>query len=1417
MISSRSKPNSQTRRFSLVRATRWNVPDPVALPTILWFLVLISIWTATAVRLESAPPPGYTKQGTWFDTFLASAAALDLQGLDDRVGAYESPVMRGGNPAIHISVDVAGADELYLFVSGDPNKIWGVANWAEPMLIDKAGTKHPLTTPGQKADGKPALEWRAIKGRFDININLHSGLYEPLRIRGRQFDRGIHVQADSIIRVPLAGKYEKFTAWIGIDDWAGTNGSLRFRVLSRRAAALEQLWDAAALDFPQDGPRREMRWEQQDRIWNVAWSRLDLKSLAIRYAEAAGCVPPLGDAATALATNVNDLSGLREVRAIYLRARSINDAIEQLRAFDYEALRLAIEDKQATFTEDYPQANEFLSRLDDLSQKSSEALSKLVQPGEISLADYESAAALSANLQGLKSEALLANPLLDFERLLLIKRRPQGDPRRSQWTDRGLGEYVGMPRQSSWGLGTMPDVDRWENEIAVLEPVHPRGRLRTVFRPEQRRLVSDIDVHWDAERMLISMPDDRKLWQVFELSTDGQRLRQLTSGDHPDVHNYDSCYLPNRNIAFVSTAPLQGVPCNAGVIVGMIYLMNSDGGNIRQICFEQDHDYTPSVLNDGRVLYLRWDYTDTPHVWNRLLMSMNPDGTGQMEFYGSNSYWPNSIFFARAVPGHPTKVVGIVTGHHEGRAGDMILFDPALGRHEAQGVVQQIPGRKHKVQPVIEDKPTEHNWPKFLHPWPLSDKYFLATCKPATDALWGVYLVDVFDNMTLIREEEEFALLEPIPLQKRPVPPVIQDRVRPESEFSTVYLQDVYRGPGLKDVPRGSVKSLRLFSYHFGFQRMAGIDHRVGTDGPWEIKRVLGTVPVEEDGSAMFKVPAKTPISVQPLDAEGKALALMRSWMTAMPGEVLSCVGCHDSPGHAPPNVQTFASLQRPRDIEPWHGPVRGFSFAREVQPVLDRYCVGCHNDQPQNGRSTPIDLRADQGRFFVYEHGNPQLKSVPARSKAELIGKYAGVFEPSYVALRQFIRVGGLESDLHVLPAKEFHSDTSELIQMLKKGHHNVRLDAEAWDRLVTWIDLNAPCAGTWGEVTRIPIAGQPERRRLLRQAYGGVDEDAEVISATAQVEIESLIPQPWPSVNTSAPDCEGWPLDSIEAKRRQLAPGPAARVIDLGDGVLMELVRIPAGRFVMGDPAGDQDELPLRIIEIPRPFWMAKHEVSNEQFQKFNPAHDSRFEHRSSWMFDETYLGWPLNRPKQPVVRVSWDHAMAFCQWLSHHTGLDVTLPTEEQWEYACRAGSNKPFSYGELDSDFSRHANLADANIRKLADDGWRPRSPDLAPRDARYDDGALVTTEVGSYLPNAWGLHDMHGNAAEWTSSNWTWDPAFTGGAVADAGLLKVVRGGSWRDRPKRARSGFRIGYPSYQRVFNVGFRVIIEDTELAGGN
>ena len=350
----------------------------------------------------------------------------------------------------------------------------------------------------------------------------------------------------------------------------------------------------------------------------------------------------------------------------------------------------------------------------------------------------------------------------------------------------------------------------------------------------------------------------------------------------PDVDNYDACYLPSEKIMFDSTRTIQGIPCVGGAnAVANLCVMDADGKNARQLCFDQDHDWCPTLLNNGRVMYSRWEYSDTSHYFTRILFHMNPDGTNQAEYYGSNSFWPNSIFYARPIPNDPSKVVAIVSGHHGvPRMGELVLFDPAKGRDEDKGVVQRIPGYGKKVEPVIADTLVDESWPKFLHPYPLNEKYFLASCKPDPDSPWGLYLVDVFDNMVLLCEQPATPLFEPVPFRKTPRPPVIVDRVKTEKQTGTVYLTDIYRGQGLQGVPRGTVKSLRLYEIHYCYPEMGG-HYCIGMEGPWDVHRILGTVPVYDDGSAFFTVPANMPIAAQPLDDKGRAIQLMRSWFTS--------------------------------------------------------------------------------------------------------------------------------------------------------------------------------------------------------------------------------------------------------------------------------------------------------------------------------------------------------------------------------------------------------------------------------------------------------------------------------------------------------------------------------------------------------
>ena len=237
------------------------------------------------------------------------------------------------------------------------------------------------------------------------------------------------------------------------------------------------------------------------------------------------------------------------------------------------------------------------------------------------------------------------------------------------------------------------------------------------------------------------------------------------------------------------------------------------------------------------ILYQRWEYADLPHANSRVTFTMNPDGTNQRAYYGSNSYFPTSYFDARPIPGRPSAMVGIVTGHHSTpRSGRLMIIDVNKGRREADGVVAEIPYSGRKVLPEVRDRQADGCWPRFLQPWPLNDTYFLVAMKAYPESLWGLYLVDSFDNMTLICEDEGVAYLEPVLVEKRAIPPVIPDQVKPGLTTGTVFLQDVYAGDGLKGIPRGTVKKLRVGTYDFSPWRQGGLLGTIGMDGPWDIK-----------------------------------------------------------------------------------------------------------------------------------------------------------------------------------------------------------------------------------------------------------------------------------------------------------------------------------------------------------------------------------------------------------------------------------------------------------------------------------------------------------------------------------------------------------------------------------------------------
>jgi formylglycine-generating enzyme required for sulfatase activity len=1080
-----------------------------------------------------------------------------------------------------------------------------------------------------------------------------------------------------------------------------------------------------------------------------------------------------------LARNADSRETVAIIRTVFYNYQL--RAALQLRA-NFSALRRAAANAQKTWgPKTSLRVAKYRRRIDDLAREYG-AVEKAALPlGEIENAtlehlrslkpmtepEYDKLTAIVRSVEKIKRELMLLNPSLDFDKLLFVK-RPGG---------------TSLPR--NW-LGNCSMNRSLDDELVVMNLRRPAGALTRVFKPGRKTLV-DLDLNWDGKRMLYSTVDsETRRWRICEIILDPE-TGKLVKGPHPvtpdmgkGAENYDACYLPDERVIFSSTAVRQGVPCIGGSApIANLYLLSADRKRVRQLCFDQDHNWNPAVMNNGRVLYTRWEYMDIPHYYSRLLFHMNPDGTDQKAFYGSNSIWPNSMFFARPIPGNPRNVAAIVSGHHGvARIGELVILDPGKGRYEAEGVVQRIPGYGKKVEPIISDSLVNGSWPKFLHPCPVGGKAFIVSCQPTADSLWGVYLVDTFDNMLLLKEQTGHVLVEPLAFRSTIKPPVIADKVDLARRDATVTISDIYIGPGLKGVPRGTVDRLRVFTLHYGYNSVGGWSS-IAIEGSWEPKRIIGTVPVEKDGSASFRVPANTPIVIHPIDKQGRALQIMRSWFTAMPGENVSCIGCHEKPNTAPPVKRRLANRREPRKLTPWYGLTRGIDFRREIQPILNAKCIKCHDGTKKAGPDF-ADTKLGKGRGWTV------------------------TFPNSYNQLHPFVRRPGPESDYFVATPLEYHASTSELIQILEKGHYDVKLSAEDWDRLVTWIDMNVQAYGTWSQqpkFDKVKLEAERKLRAELRKKYAFLDEDGEVARGAENETVNMVLsssgakyvpltpPKPRRAVELG-PEAkgpvrvEGWPF--------KVNTPPIGAKVSLSDKITLDLVRIPVGSFVMGSDKGYLDEGPAREIRIKKAFDIAATEVSNEMYNLFDPEHNTRYADVHGVL--KGGIGVRINLPNQPVSRVTWKEAMAFCAWLSKKTGDTYTLPTEQQWEWACRGGTDTPHFFGKLGSDYSRYANLADTSMKGFADYGR-----DFLPRDQKISDRNKVTASVDSYLPNPWGLHNMLGNVSEWTLSDY--------GKCGSGIDRKVIRGGSWRDRPNKARASWRWGYYKFQPVFDVGFRVV----------
>ncbi len=986
----------------------------------------------------------------------------------------------------------------------------------------------------------------------------------------------------------------------------------------------------------------------------------------------------------------------------------------------------------------------------------------------------------------LKKEILLSNPLIEDKSIMAVKYKLSGDVRAA------LARQLGTPR-NNWTSQIDNARQGYNASIIELSNLVGEPNERTIYSAPRTSPISDFRMHWDSDRFTFTQINENNLWRVHQMKLSDLELEEVVDCDEPDLEFFDAIYLPDGRYIVNSNIGYNGVPCvNGTSSVSNMMIYDPKEKSLRQISFDQDSNWNPVVMNNGRVMYTRWEYTDLTHYYSRIVMHMNPDGTENKALYGSGGMFPNSTYDIQPLQNYSSAFIAVISGHHGiPRSGRLMIIDPLKSRKGAEAMVHEFPYRGREIKEEIKDRLVDGVWPQFVKPHVVSDDYFLVAAKLSESSLWGIYLVDVFDNLTCLYQVEGEGFISPQLVRKNVTPPAIPDKVILGEKEATFFIQDIYEGEGLIGIPRGTVKEVRLFAYEYAYLTTTSDHDWQGIQSGWDIKRLLGTVPVEDDGSVMFTAPANTPISIQPIDGEGVAVQWMRSWVVGQPGEIVSCVGCHENQNQIAIPKRYEASLKPAVPLIKPEGGVRSFTFDLEVQPILDRACISCHN-----GEKRAFDLRTGE---------------------KDKLG-----FGPAYMNIMPYVRRQGGEGDMAVLVPYEYHPNTSELVRMLKKGHYNVELTEAEWRKLYAWIDFNAPDKGNFDDniVKKTPYRENPlpdksqyKRRIELKNKYAGgmgvdwrkeIADYADYLASQGEIKPEMPVVAKQSQSKPKSVNVKGFkPNGVIERKCVEVAPG-----------VEITFVKIPAGEFAMGSNSGEPDAMPMSKVKIKSPFWMAELEITNEQVRALL-AHDSKYVDQM-WK-DHVVPGYVANDPDQPAIRISYNKVMEYCKLLSEKSGLNITLPTEAQWEWACRAGSTGDFWYGDLlSSDFGTKENLADKTTLKFAVNGVdpKPMSPSheryqhytYLPKDVNVDDGELVMVGGKRYEANPFGLYNMHGNVAEWTRSCYAPYP-FNERAE---GEYMVVRGGSYFERPKYSTSHSRKYYYPYQAVFNVGFRLIIEE-------
>ncbi|MBW8042216.1 MAG: hypothetical protein FVQ85_19760 [Planctomycetes bacterium] len=689
-----------------------------------------------------------------------------------------------------------------------------------------------------------------------------------------------------------------------------------------------------------------------------------------------------------------------------------------------------------------PNLSKYENQLKDLQAKSSTA----------GFEEIEARYQLFEKAYKLRRKITFSNPLLNFDKILFIKRH------RATFNHM-CDQYYGINALPGGGLYILSDPFGENPQVKEIlkNSVVEKGRLKGQKLTDGSFVSPGLS--YDGKTIMFAYVEckgdkahrhhtdpskghwhEGRSYHILKVNIDGTSLEQLTDGTWND---FDPCWLPNGRVVFISERRGGYLRCGRVCPTYTLFDMNPDGSDIRCLSPHETNEWHPSVTNDGMIIYTRWDYIDRHGCTAHLPWITTPDGRDSRVVHGN--FAPRELradmeLDVRAIPGSH-KFVATGAPHHGQAFGSLLVFDPRIEDDDAMAPVKRI-------TPEVDFPETQGGAQVYGTAWPLSEKYYLCVYDPTMQpgigsqgknplrGRYGIYLVDIFGNKELIYRDPEIACQSPMPLRPRPRPPVLPDKsvrvAKGQPAEATLALINVYDTltPWPLDM---KIKSLRIYQILPMSVPSGAPPHETSLREPTAgdsvvlARYVLGTVPVEEDGSAHFSVPARKELLFQALDEKGLAVQSMRSATYLQPGEMLVCQGCHEPRHRAPKSLKNIpiAMRREPSKPTPDVDGTNPFSYPRLVQPVLDKHCVKCHQDHPKEA---------------------PRLdREVVVKGRQKWYASYHSL-APEY----GFWKYGHRH---RTIPGK-YGARASKLYDILQKGHYDVELSQEEMHRITVWLD---------------------------------------------------------------------------------------------------------------------------------------------------------------------------------------------------------------------------------------------------------------------------------------------------------------------------------------------------------------------------